>query len=111
MAFPIQRLRRLRATESLRRLVRETQIEPGDCIFPLFIVEGEGVKKEISSMPGNYQMSIDSTVDECRHLLSLGVGGVILFGIPAHKDEMASGGYADDGIVQKALRAIKKLLA
>jgi len=66
------------------------------------------VKKEISSMPGNYQMSVDATVTECRHLLSLGVGGVILFGIPAHKDEMASGGYADDGIVQKALRAIKK---
>jgi porphobilinogen synthase len=87
--------------------VRETQLGPGDCILPLFVVPGEGVKKEISSMPGNYQMSIDETVRECASLEGLGIGGVILFGIPAHKDEEASGGYEEHGIVQEAIRAIK----
>lgn len=108
MPFPIQRLRRLRMNESMRRLVRETTLAPSDCIYPLFVVEGEGVKKEIGSMPGNYQMSIDETVKECGELESLGVGGIILFGIPKHKDDLASGAYADDGIVQRAVRAIRK---
>ncbi|HUQ91056.1 MAG TPA: porphobilinogen synthase [Bryobacteraceae bacterium] len=110
MAFPVQRMRRLRATPALRNLVRETQIEPGDCIFPLFICEGEEVKREISSMPGNYQMSIDVAVRECLDIQQLGIGGIILFGIPKVKDEEASGGYAEHGIVQEAVRAIKHAL-
>lgn len=108
MAFPTVRMRRMRATPALRNLVRETQLSPGDCIFPLFICPGEGVKREISSMPGNYQMSVDVAVAECEHLVKLGIGGIILFGIPAHKDEDASGGYDDNGIVQQAVRAIKR---
>lgn len=101
-------MRRLRASASLRNLVRETQLSPGDCIFPLFICPGEGVKREISSMPGNYQMSVDVAVAECESLLKLGIGGTILFGIPASKDEDATGGYDDQGIVQQAIRAIKR---
>ncbi len=108
MPFPVHRPRRLRATPELRNLVRETQLAPGDCIFPLFICPGEGVKREIGSMPGNYQMSIDVAAKECEQLLGLGVGGTILFGIPSAKDEDASGGYDDQGIVQQAIRAIKK---
>ena len=108
MAFPVHRLRRLRASESLRRLVRETHPEPSQYIYPLFVVPGEGLRKPISSMPGTAQTSIDETVMECREVLALGVGGVMLFGIPAEKDEMASGAYAEDGIVQQALRAIKR---
>jgi len=107
MPFPIQRPRRLRASESIRRLVRETVLDPADFILPLFVVEGEGVRKEISSMPGNYQLSIDELLKECQSCRTLGVGGVILFGIPDHKDEEASQGYAADGIVQRAIRAIK----
>ncbi len=108
MAFPIERPRRLRATAAIRSLVRETELNPGDCILPLFICPGEDVKREITSMPGNYQMSIDVAVRECEQLMGLGVGGIILFGIPASKDEMASGGYDDHGIVQEAVRAIKR---
>jgi porphobilinogen synthase len=101
-------MRRLRATESLRRLVRETRLEPSQFILPLFAVEGEGIRREIASMPGNYQLSVDELVKECEKTRSLGVGGVILFGIPAHKDECASGAYDDDGIVQLSIRAIKQ---
>jgi porphobilinogen synthase len=108
MAFPIQRLRRLRSSEGLRRLVRETQLAPSQFILPLFVVPGEGICKEISSMPGNAQMSVDNIVKECAACKKLGLGGVILFGIPAHKDEMASGAYDADGITQRAIRAIKK---
>jgi porphobilinogen synthase len=108
MAFPIQRPRRLRASAELRSLVRETQLNAGDCILPLFIVSGEGVKREISSMPGNYQMSIDVAVKECEEIHKLGIGGIILFGIPAVKDEYATGAYDDHGIVQDAIRAIKR---
>jgi porphobilinogen synthase len=92
----------------MRRLVRETALAPDDFILPLFAVEGEGVRREIASMPGNYQLSIDGIVEECRECHALGVGGVILFGIPAHKDERASGAYDDQGIVQRAVRAIKR---
>ena len=92
----------------MRALVRETQLEPGDCIFPLFLCPGEGVKKEIGSMPGNYQMSVDETVRECVQLQSLGVGGVILFGLPPSKDEEATGAYDEHGIVQEGIRAIKR---
>src|SRR5215475_10056283 len=107
MPFPIHRPRRLRSTESIRNLVRETRLSPQQFILPLFVCPGEGVKREIGAMPNNYQMSIDQTVKECEELQSLGIGGVILFGLPETKDEMASGAYDDNGIVQRAIRAIK----
>jgi porphobilinogen synthase len=107
MPFPIHRKRRLRASEPMRALVRETRLHPSQFILPLFVVPGEGVRKEIGSMPGNYQLSIDELMKDCADLLPLGVGGVILFGIPESKDEMASGAYADDGIVQMAIKALK----
>jgi porphobilinogen synthase len=100
-------MRRLRATESMRRLVRETRLDPAQFILPLFAVEGDGIRREIGSMPGNYQLSVDELVKECEKTRALGVGGVILFGIPTHKDECASGAYDDNGIVQQSIRAIK----
>jgi porphobilinogen synthase len=100
-------MRRLRASEPLRTLVRETRLSPSQFILPLFVCPGEGVKREIGAMPGNFQMSIDQVVAECRDLVKLGIGGIILFGLPETKDERASGAYADDGIVQRAIRAIK----
>jgi len=108
MPFPIHRMRRLRASEPMRRLVRETRLDPAQFILPLFVCPGEQVRREISAMPENYQMSVDEVVRECEEVQSLGIGGVILFGLPETKDEMASGAYADDGIVQRALRAIKQ---
>src|SRR5271165_2822632 len=101
-------MRRLRASEPLRNLVRETLLDPGDFILPLFICPGEGVRREIKSMPGHAQLSVDRLVAECAEAHSLGIGGVILFGIPETKDEIASGAYADDGIVQQAVRALKR---
>jgi porphobilinogen synthase len=101
-------MRRLRASEALRSLVRETRLVPTQFILPLFACPGEGVRHEISSMPGNYQLSIDELVKECAEAAKLGIGGVILFGIPAVKDELASGAYADNGIVQQAVRAVKR---
>ncbi len=92
----------------MRRLVRETHLQPSNFVMPLFAVPGEGIKREIGAMPGNYQMSVDEIVKECRELESLGIGGTILFGIPETKDEFASGGYDDNGIVQRAVRAIKE---
>jgi porphobilinogen synthase len=100
-------MRRLRSSEAMRRLVRETHLTPSQFVLPLFVVPGEGIKKEIGSMPGNYQMSVDETVAECAEIQRLGIGGVILFGIPATKDESASGNYDPNGIVQTAIRAIK----
>jgi porphobilinogen synthase len=91
----------------LRQLVRETHLEPSNFVLPLFVCPGEGVRREIGAMPGVAQMSVDETVRECEVVRSLGVGGVILFGIPEAKDEIASGAYAEDGIVQRAVRAIK----
>jgi len=101
-------MRRLRSSEAMRSLVRENRLSPTEFILPLFAVPGEGVRHEISSMPGNYQLSIDELVKECAEAHQLGIGGVILFGIPAAKDELASGAYADDGIVQQAVRAVKR---
>ena len=101
-------MRRLRASEPMRRLVRETRLEPSQFILPLFVCPGEGVRREISSMPCNYQMSIDEIVKESKEVLALGIGGIILFGLPETKDEAASEAYADDGIVQRAIRAIKR---
>ena len=108
MPFPIHRPRRLRATESLRNLVRETRLDPAQFVLPLFVCPGEGVKREIGSMPDNYQMSVDQLVKECAEVHALGIGGVMLFGLPESKDEQASGAYADHGIVQCALRAIRR---
>jgi len=98
----------MRASEGLRRLVRETHLEPSQYIYPLFVVPGAGVRKAISSMPGVHQTSIDETVKECEEVARLGLGGVILFGVPDAKDEHASGAYDDAGIVQQAIRAIKR---
>jgi porphobilinogen synthase len=92
----------------MRRLVRETHLEPSQFVLPLFVCPGEGVRKDISSMPGNAQLSLDQLVKECEAAHALGIGGTILFGIPDTKDENASGAYADDGIVQKAVRAVKQ---
>jgi len=108
MPFPIHRMRRLRANEPMRCLVRETELEPADFILPLFTCTGEGVRRDINSMPGNAQLSVDNLVKECAEAERLGIGGVILFGIPDSKDEVASGAYAEDGIVQKAVRALKR---
>ncbi len=103
-------MRRLRATPRLRDLVRETRLDPKQFILPLFVCPGEGVRREIGSMPDNYQLSIDELVKECTVVQSLGIGGVILFGLPEAKDETASGAYDDDGIVQRAIRALRREL-
>ncbi len=108
MSFPVTRLRRLRQSESLRSLVRETHLEPTNFIYPLFVCPGEGVRKEISSMPGVFNISVDEAVKEAREAKQLGIGGIILFGLPERKDEVATGAWADDGIVQRATRAIKR---
>lgn len=103
-----KRLRRTRMTASLRSMVRETELSKNDFIYPLFVVQGKNIKKEISSMPGVYQMSIDTVVKECVEVKSLGIPAIILFGIPVHKDEVGSSGYDPNGIIQQAVRAIKK---
>jgi len=107
MEYPITRLRRLRRTESLRSLVRETHLEPGALIYPLFLCPGEGVRKEIGSMPGVFNLSVDEALKEAEEAAALGIGGLLLFGLPESKDEQASGAWADDGIVQRGLRALK----
>ena len=106
--FPTTRLRRLRKTAALRDMFREVHLSPADFIYPLFIVEGENIKKEISSMPSQFQLSIDNALRECDELTGLGVNSIILFGIPNEKDEVGSGAYAENGIIQKATRAIKE---
>ena len=108
MGFPVVRMRRLRQNENLRRLVRETTLSVDDLIYPLFVCPGKSVKNEIKSMPGNYQMSVDKLVEECLEVRDLGIPGIILFGIPEKKDEIGSEAYSDDGIVQKAVRALKE---
>jgi porphobilinogen synthase len=95
-------------TEILRSMVRETELSPSDFIYPMFVVTGNKIKKEISSMPGIYQLSIENAVKECAEVKSLGIPAVILFGIPDHKDEVGSGAYDKNGIIQQAVRAIKK---
>ena len=107
MAFPIHRPRRLRRTEALRRMVRETELHPSDFIYPLFVVEGRGVRKPVPSMPGIENLSVDLAVEEAKRARAVGVPSVILFGIPGHKDPRGTGAWAEDGIVQKALRALK----
>jgi len=108
MAFPQTRLRRLRQTEALRRFVAETRLTVQNLVYPLFVVPGEGVRKEISSMPGVFNLSVDELVKECREVKKLGLPAVILFGIPETKDEAGSGAYAEDGVVQRATRALKR---
>jgi porphobilinogen synthase len=110
MPYPIHRKRRLRVSESMRRLVRENHLEPSQFILPLFACPGDGIRRPIGSMPGNFQLSIDELVKECEGVVALGVGGVMLFGIPDHKDETASEAYAENGIVQRAVRALKRAL-
>src|SRR5579863_8457768 len=108
MAFPVTRMRRLRRTEPLRSLVRETRLTPETFVYPMFVCPGEGVRKEVRSMPGVCNLSVDQAVKEARQAKSLGVPAVILFGLPEKKDEVATGAWADDGIVQQATRAIKR---
>jgi porphobilinogen synthase len=108
MAFPTHRPRRLRRSEAIRTLVRETRLTASSLIYPLFVCPGSKVKDEIKSMPGNYRWSVDLLVDECRAAYDLGIPAVILFGIPETKDEVGSGAYNPEGIVQRALRALKK---
>jgi porphobilinogen synthase len=107
MTFPTSRLRRFRATPSLRALVRETTLGPGDLVAPLFVCHGEGIRRPIGSMPGQAQLSVDEAVKEARELADLGIGGIILFGLPSKKDPIGSEAYAKDGIVPWALRAVK----
>ena len=107
MAFPANRLRRLRRTEALRALVRETRLTPESLVYPLFICPGTGIRKEVRSMPGVFNLSVDEAVKEVRETRALGVLSIILFGLPEKKDEVATGAWAEDGIVQRAARAIK----
>jgi porphobilinogen synthase len=111
MSFPEMRMRRLRRTESLRALVRESTLEPGDLIYPLFICPGEGVRKPVGSMPGVFNVSVDEAVREAEEAAALGLGGLLLFGLPEAKDELGSGAWDEDGIVQQGLRAIKNSAA
>lgn len=108
MHFPKYRPRRLRSNKHLRDLIQETHLSVKDLIMPLFVRPGSGIKREISSMPGNYQFSADTLVEEVKEIASLGIPGIILFGIPDSKDELGTEAYADNGIIQKAIRAIKE---
>jgi porphobilinogen synthase len=108
MPFPSYRPRRLRRNENFRRLIRETKLTVDDLIMPLFIVPGSRVTNPISSMPGVAQLSVDRAVEECKAIRDLGIPGVILFGIPDHKDAVGSDAYNDDGIIQRALHALKE---
>jgi porphobilinogen synthase len=107
MAFPLHRPRRLRRTEALRRMVRETALEPSDFIYPLFVMEGRGERRPIASMPGIFNLSVDTAVTEAKAAHALGIPAVILFGIPDHKDAEGTEAYASDGIILRALRALK----
>jgi porphobilinogen synthase len=104
-------MRRLRRSDSLRALVRETSLDPGDLIYPLFICPGEGVRKAVGSMPGVFNVSVDEAVREAEEAAGLGIGGLLLFGLPESKDEHGTGAFDDEGIVQKGLRALKRSTA
>ena len=108
MSSPVTRLRRLRRSVPLREMVRETALSASDLIYPLFVVHGEGVKEEIKPLPGNYHLSIDRLSDEVKEIRDLGIPAVLLFGIPDHRDELASEAYDPQGIVQRAVQRIKK---
>jgi porphobilinogen synthase len=102
-----KRARRLRVSEGMRSLVRETSVNVSDLVYPVFVVEGEGVKNPVESMPGIYQYSVDRLKDELDRMVKVGVSNILIFGVPDHKDELGSGAYCDDGIAQKAIRYIK----
>ncbi|GIM27516.1 delta-aminolevulinic acid dehydratase [Clostridium polyendosporum] len=104
-----RRHRRLRKTSAIRDLVRETILSPKDFVYPIFVIEGENVKKEISSLPGNYHVSVDRVHEIVKEVLECGIKGVIIFGLPSHKDECGSSAFAENGIVQKAVRKVKEL--
>src|SRR6185503_5418202 len=104
----IERPRRLRRTEALRAMVRETRLAPEQLVQPFFVCPGEGVRREISSMPGVFNLSVDLAVEAALGAHRAGVGGVILFGLPESKDAEGSGAFVEDGIVQRALRAVKR---
>jgi porphobilinogen synthase len=108
MEFPTTRLRRLRGTAAIRSLVRETHLRPDSLIYPLFLCPGEGVRKPISSMPGCFNLSVDEALKEARECASLGLGGLLLFGLPAEKDEEGSGAWSETGIVQTGIHALKQ---
>jgi len=108
MAFPTNRMRRLRRTQRLRNLVRETRLSPESMIYPIFVCPGEKVRTEVASMPGQYNISVDNAVETAREAEKAGIGGLLLFGLPPEKDEMGSDAYDENGIVQKALRAIRE---
>jgi len=108
MAFPATRLRRLRRTSALRALTRETRLSPENFVYPLFVCPGEGVRKEVGSMPGVFNLSVDEVVREAKETHALGIPAVILFGLPEKKDEVATGAWEENGIVQRAARAIKQ---
>ncbi|MGB0065919.1 MAG: porphobilinogen synthase, partial [Terracidiphilus sp.] len=107
MTFPAHRMRRMRRTEPLRALVRETALEPGDLIYPLFIRPGKAVRDPVSSMPGVFNLSVDEAVREAEEAAQLGLGGLLLFGLPEKKDDQGTGAWEENGIVQQALRALK----
>ncbi len=107
MRYPIYRPRRMRKTESLRRMIRETSLSKDDLVMPLFVCPGKGVRQEIPSMPGNFRLSVDELVPEVKEIDALGIPAIILFGIPETKDAVGSKAYSPEGIVQRALRAIK----
>ena len=108
MAFPVTRLRRLRRTAELRKLVSETRLSPDSFVYPMFVCPGEGVRKEVRSMPGVFNLSVDEAVKEAAQVQRLGVPSIILFGLPDKKDEVATGAWHENGIVQQAARAIKR---
>jgi porphobilinogen synthase len=107
---PLHRLRRLRRTGALRGLARETAVQPADLVLPLFVTEGERVRRPVGSMPGVDQTSVDELTRDAEEALALGIPAVLLFGVPASKDEVGSSGYAEDGIVQRAIRSLKREL-
>ena len=107
MHFPMRRPRRLRRSETIRRMVRETVLQVDDLIMPLFVVHGRGIRREIPPMPGNYQLSVDQLIREAKEIAALRIPAVLLFGIPERKDAHGSQAYAKDGIIQQAVRAIK----
>ncbi|MGB8028672.1 MAG: porphobilinogen synthase [Terracidiphilus sp.] len=108
MAFPVNRMRRMRRSEPLRALVRETTLDPGDLIYPLFICPGKGVRNPVGSMPGVFNLSVDEAVREAEEAAKLGLGGLLLFGLPETKDDQGTGAWEENGIVQQALRALKQ---
>ena len=107
MAFPIQRLRRLRQHEAFRRMVRETRLTVSDLVYPMFVTEGRDQRREIASMPGQFRLSIDLLVKEAGEVAGLGIPAIMLFGIPDRKDERGTSGYDPNGVVQRAIRAVK----